>query len=609
MTHHVRKSYRNHRKATRGLALLVGVTVAAAVVLVGVVGSGSAASQKKTLNCTTVDPNPVAATGSSVSFTLRLCNDLTSPNQLGSASITPPAGFSITSVTLPAGASWNSTTNVLTNLAIAPGSTKDISILATTPSLCADPGNLYWSIYAKQSNDFNGQPGNNFFPYPFQLPQHVSASCTLTFFNQPGETAGTTAVRTTKWGAIRGNGDPIKVKVVSGGSDVTSATGTVSIKATGCSMGGTTSASFSGGVATFSNLTMANVTSVTTGCTLQAYNSSAGYADSSASGSFKVDPANLYFVTQPASAVVNTVLTDNVNGGTVIPPDGNPIEVGVQTTDESSSQQFNGAGSVSMAISGTDPVTHVNCSMSSTSVSLDANSGVASFSALMPTSIANGCTLIASTTSGYNSATSAPFNVAQSGCDGPCTITTQGAGGTQLTTTAAGGFDFVIVNSNPSIDPSVTGHGGGCANFVGTGTGFDVTDGRNADGTLDLTLYIADKALKMAYGTNYGQPNVPICVGAKVLINNSPVNCTSTDPLNQPFADRTLGTNGKFNGGYDVAKCGDGGYWWGVIGTFQDPNPPFHSTAIPLIVGWGSDGGYRTFNIHVPSGWDFTPKG
>jgi hypothetical protein len=604
MTQHVRAGYRRHRKGTWGLTLLLGVTVGAAAVLLGAVGSGSAASSNKTLNGTTIDPNPVAATGSSVTFTLHLRDDATSPNQLGSAQIVAPTIFTNVSITgYPAGASLNSTTNVLTNLAIAPGQTKNVTIQATTPTLCADPGNLYWLIYAKQSNDFNGNPGNNFSPYPFQLRQQVSGSCTLTFVNQPAETAGTTGVRTSKWGAILGSGNSIQVKVTNGGSDVASPSGTVNITATGTGCPATSGASnvgFSSGVATFSNLTVGNVASAAN-CTLHA-TSSFGYAAADSS-SFKVDPSSLYFVTQPASAVVNTVLTDQVNGGTVSPPAGNPIQVGVQTTDGTNFQQLNGTGSVSMAISG------AGCTLAASGTSASFSGGVASFSTLTPTSVANGCTLNATTTSGYNSATSTPFNVAQSGCYGsPCTITTQGQNGSQLITTAAGGFVFVIVNSAPSIPDT----NGGCANFIGTGTGFDETDGRNADGTLDFTLYITNNALKNAYGPNYGQPDVPICSGAKRLDSDQqPVDC-GTDLANglQGFADRVLGTDGKFNGHYSTAQCGAGGYWWGILGTKQDPSSlGFDSSQIPLITGWGTDGPSRTFNIHVPPGWDIGFKG
>lgn len=604
MTQHVRTSYRRHRKATRALGLLSTLGIAAVVVLVAVVGSGSAASTKKTLNCTTIDPNPVAATGASVTFTMHLCNDASSPNQLSSASITAPTGFSITGVTPPAGAFWDSSTNILTNLTIAAGSQKDVTIQATTPSLCADPGNLDWLIYAKQSNDFNGPPGNNFFPYPFHLKQRVSASCKLAFVAPgPAETAGTTALRTTKWGALSGTGDSIKVKVVSGGSDFSSPTGTVSIKVTGtgCSLSGTTSASFSGGVASFSNLIMGNVASAAS-CQLQAYNSSAGYLDSDAS-SFAVDPSNLFFDTSPTNTKVNTAITDVDFGSTVSPAVGNPINLGVRTTDGTDFQAFRGTGSVSVAIS-------AGCAMAGASASIDPNTGLASFAGLTPTSVADDCTLNATSTTNptYNSATSASFDVKSDGTAcidiDPCRLSTPLTNSQVDTTGNGGNFIFIAISG---ITISAENTAGGCANFKGTKAGdFEETDGRNGDGTIDFTIYIKDKDLKAAYGTNYGQPNVPICAGTKYLVNNEPVACNDASSPPTGWDDRRLGDDNKFNGLYDKAHCAPDGFWYGIVGTKNDPKPPFDSNAVPLITGWGTtpDGVYRTFNLHVPAGID-----
>jgi len=152
----------------------------------------------------------------------------------------------------------------------------------------------------------------------------------------------------------------------------------------------------------------------------------------------------------------------------------------------------------------------------------------------------------------------------------------------------------------------------GCANFIGTGVGFNETDGRNGDGTLDVTLSLSNAGLKKAYGPNYGQPNVPICVGVRRLdANQQPINCTQAGG-GPAWADRTLGPDGKFTGSYDVARCDADpadpgyGYWWGILGTFQDPNPPFDSNLIPLITAWGSspDGASRTFTLHFPASWD-----
>lgn len=228
---------------------------------------------------------------------------------------------------------------------------------------------------------------------------------------------------------------------------------------------------------------------------------------------------------------------------------------------------------------------------------------------------------------GLQSPVSSPsFLIQQNGidCDGldPCPLDTQ-IGNLDVNVDANGGnFLFVAVNSS-TIPSSVTQSDGGCAYFKGTagalGTtpGFVVSDGRTDTGTVDITISIPTKDLRKAYGPNYGQPNVPICVGAKRLVGNEPVDCNTEDP-SQGFADRTLDpTTHTFNGGYAAAKCGHDGYWWGILGTFQDPNAlgfktfqdptlPPDPGLIPLITGWGSspDGLSRTFTIHQPANWD-----
>ena len=69
--------------------------------------------------------------------------------------------------------------------------------------------------------------------------------------------------------------------------------------------------------------------------------------------------------------------------------------------------------------------------------------------------------------------------------------------------------------------------------------------------------------------------------------------------------------DGKFHGEYDEARCAEDGFWYGILGTKQDPNPPFDSNAVPLITDWGTtpDGVYRTYNIHIPKNIDIRVGG
>src|SRR5215471_1933596 len=127
--------YRAHKPQRRKPVFLgtaaIGVLLIVAALAMIVIPSGAAGSSNKTLNCTTISPSsPVAANGSSVTFDLNLCNDPTSPNQLGSADVTAPTGFTITGACYltvsPCGA-WPSVDSIaspilhLRNLSIAAG--------------------------------------------------------------------------------------------------------------------------------------------------------------------------------------------------------------------------------------------------------------------------------------------------------------------------------------------------------------------------------------------------------------------------------------------------------------------------------------------------------
>jgi hypothetical protein len=601
--------YRAHeRHGTRPVffgGAAVGVLLVVAILAMVVIPSGAAGSANKTLNCTTVEPNPLAATGSSVTFTLHLCNDATSPNQLGSAAITAPTGFVITSVTPPIGASWNQTTNVLTNLAIAPGSTKNVTIQATTPSLCADPGNLQWAIDARQSNDFNGNPGNKFSPDPKYVHQSVTGSCKLSFVNQPAETAATTPVRTTIWGSIQSpsTGSAIQVEVLSGSTHVSSPSGTVTVTATGtgCAVaGGGSAISFgSNGYATFTILTLSNV-AASTNCQLTA-TSSAGYAASDPSSAFNVDPVRLYFATQPKDAVVNTVLRDVKYGGTASPPSGNPIEVGVRADDGTHVQPFNGTGSVTMTVSGT------GCAFtnSTTAASFD-STGVASFSNLkMQNAPVTGCTLTAGGSSaGYGSSgPSDSFNVDQNGtiCSGSCDTGPLPSGDGNTTDVQVNNFtgtitvNFTPPTSLPSSVLAACGSAFSSSPGAGTATGDVVLDPTDLSGGAPNATVILNVAKKyLPRPPSQGNPFVPICAGARrVSLADETVQPCDTDPFGVGWQTQS----------YLPATCvttdGFGHNFWGVLGNYTQ-QPPI-AAQDPKITQWqgNPNDGSRTFWISL----------
>jgi hypothetical protein len=75
----------------------------------------------------------------------------------------------------------------LRSLAIAPGTSATVTMSVQTPK-CDPPGTNYaWSVEAKQANDYNGTPGNDFTleASQSQLLTTVDGACSLAFANQP----------------------------------------------------------------------------------------------------------------------------------------------------------------------------------------------------------------------------------------------------------------------------------------------------------------------------------------------------------------------------------------------------------------------------------------
>jgi hypothetical protein len=420
-------SARRRPFATGGALLIL---IGALVLALTLIPAGAAGSAKKTFHVS-VAPGS-APGGASVTFTMTISNDATSPNQLGSANVTPPAGFTITQACsgatvspctpLPSGSSTSFPANplMLRSLSIAPGHSLTFAIQATTP--CTDPGGLQWVVAAKQSNDFSSTPGNDFSNSPLSVAQSIGASsCKLAFANQPADTVVKTAVSDAKWGSVKAPavGNPIKIEVLSGNT-VVAGTGTVTMQAVGagCSFtNSTTNVTFSqDGYAYFSNLKMANVVG-SPGCQLQAINSSAGFANSDLTDPndqpFFVDPVVLYFASAPADTAVKTPITTSTWGSVYSPQQGGAVNVGAQVVSGRDSSKLPLTGNGTIAPSGSVSVSDVGCAFTGDSMSTVAFSGVyAAFSNLKPAAVATGCTLSANTsTAGYSdSGASGAFN-------------------------------------------------------------------------------------------------------------------------------------------------------------------------------------------------------
>jgi hypothetical protein len=135
--------------------------------------------------------------GSTATFSVDITNQ-SAQQQIGSANIRVPE-LRVTS----ANATPDGTSATFLNLALAPGAS---TTLTFTAMASCSPGTYAWVVTVKQSNDFNGPPGNDFAPAPGSATPttDITGSCRLAFENQPADTSGpgTVALQdatTTEW--------------------------------------------------------------------------------------------------------------------------------------------------------------------------------------------------------------------------------------------------------------------------------------------------------------------------------------------------------------------------------------------------------------------------
>ena len=136
-----------------------GLATGLALVALAICAAGAAAATKDF--SMTVAPGSVPA-GRLVDMTVTLTNR-TARQQLGSADVTPPAGYtavSVTSLTRPQPATATIVGGVvaLRELSLAPQASVTVALKVTTP--CSVGISPNWDVVAKQANDFSGLPGN-----------------------------------------------------------------------------------------------------------------------------------------------------------------------------------------------------------------------------------------------------------------------------------------------------------------------------------------------------------------------------------------------------------------------------------------------------------------
>jgi hypothetical protein len=271
------------RLVGRGL-VQAGTVLAAGLIAVVVITAGSAATTTKPYTAS-FDPGPIAA-GGTAHVNLAIHN-LASPQPLGSANVTAPSAFTLVGATLPQGSATVASGSLLQlrDMNLAPGATLNVDI--TVRTTCTS-GSYTWAILAKQSNGFNGPPGNDFILQTAgsNLVTSVSGNCRLVWDTQPKSAFVNTLITGT---AVDTGGPPVAVKAVDGdGNTLQSASGTVTLTKTAgtfSSAGGFTGtqASLVNGVATFSSLT-----SSATGDSLKLRGSSPGFVSTLDSGAFDI---------------------------------------------------------------------------------------------------------------------------------------------------------------------------------------------------------------------------------------------------------------------------------------------------------------------------------
>jgi hypothetical protein len=487
------------RQRGRPHRLVVRVVLAALGVLLVQSGSAATATKPYTANFT---PGSVAG-GSSVQIGLDITN-LSSNQSLGSANVTAASSasgdqFSITSAIPTVDVDPTSTTTLLKlrNLNLAPNTTLHVTITVTTPCTAAD---YTWGIQAKQSNDFNGPPGNAF-----------------TF-----QTSGSNLI--------------------------------TSVAAGGC---------------------------------------------------------KLAWAVQPTNGVVNTQIVGT--GGATVEVDaqdasGNPLAAsGTVTLTQT-------AGSFSSAVDGTGNP----CAFSGTTATM--SGGKATFPNLKTNCTGSGFKLTASAT-GFASKESDPFNiyVNLTDCTGQTVCNTPKINiGTDTTAQVEGDGNFVFIGIDSVVLSPVPA---GCAHYTSTGAApVVVTDQRTTlGGDVFVTYGIRKTLITKLYGNTQGQQFIPICAGARriALVNGKtvPIPCNQSYPggtPQTPWTAKELGADGKFDGNVTPALC-DGnpdsagyGYFWGILGSFQDYTNSDSTKIIdgsvnPTVTAWTSDTTYRYFTIRYPS--------
>jgi hypothetical protein len=204
----------------------------------------------------------VIATAGSQSLSLTISNDTASTSNLTWIGIIAPSGYQITGIGGSDPAVNGDGSRAKTTLSVAPGSSASISVTVTPPAGCSSTADA-WSVYAENENlnvsafpdDTNSLNTDDFTPYPTTPATTVQNACSLQFVNQPTTTVKGDAITDASFSS----GAPIQVEIVDGGGNlVSTASASISLAANGGpgSLQGTTTVATSGGIATFTGVSI-----------------------------------------------------------------------------------------------------------------------------------------------------------------------------------------------------------------------------------------------------------------------------------------------------------------------------------------------------------------
>ena len=248
------------RRSRRGVTA-AALAVCVAALCAALAGSASAAYKPYSVvisNDDALSSTPATLAGGSASSLRVTYTNLSGQQQLGSSDLTVPAGLHVTSATVAPAGTATVVGNVvrLRSLNLADGASARIT-LQVRPD-CPAASYTWPAPVTKQSNDFNGPPGNNLNldPAASDLRTIVTAGCSLRFLAQPANARITQTITSSDYDP---SGPPVTVEVVDAlGQRITTASISVTIgfavNAGGGTLSGTKTVAASAGVASFSTL-------------------------------------------------------------------------------------------------------------------------------------------------------------------------------------------------------------------------------------------------------------------------------------------------------------------------------------------------------------------